>query len=145
MYIIFFINLFFSSPPAYCNRVRSFACATPLKVPPTICLSPPPHFDSCLLIWFLAFLSDLHIPVCFFLLITDAYKLLYSQEMNLQSALQKKCKSCQVGSSLLWRVYWFLHYLHTVSVVFLQSSEGWDVSRVCVVGWHSSWNYSISP
>lgn len=71
------------------------------------------HSDSCLCIWFLGFQSDLHIPVCVVTLITNAYKLLYSQERNLQSAIQRKCKSCQDGSTLLRKTYWFLHYLCT--------------------------------
>lgn len=75
------------------------------------------------------------------LLITDADKLLHSQERNLQSALQQKCKSCQVGSILLWRGCWFLHYLHTVNRVL----SFCVMLDVCVVEWRSSPIYHISP
>lgn len=60
---------------------------------------------------------------CVSVLITDADKLQHTQEMNLPPALQQKCKSCQVVSVLLWRVYWFLHYLHTENRVLSFCSD----------------------
>lgn len=60
---------------------------------------------------------------CVSVLITDADKLQHTQEMNLLPALQQKCKSCQVVSVLLWRVYWFLHYLHTENRVLSFCSD----------------------
>ena len=94
-------------------------------LPPSVTLkySHPPHFISCLLIWFsvtsykTTFPDQICTALCVSLLITEADKLLHSQEMILQSALRQKCKSCQVGSILLWSVRWFLHYLHTTNRV----------------------------
>lgn len=118
-------------------------------LPPSVTLkySHPPHFISCLLIWFsvtsykTTFPYQICTSLCVSLLITEADKLLHSQEMILQSALWQKCKSCQVGSILLWSVHRFLHYLHTANRVLSLCSDQKGVLFdmcvcvcVCVVG-----------
>lgn len=115
-------------------------------LPPSVTLkySHPPHFISCLLIWFsvtsykTTFPDQICTALCVSLLITEADKLLHSQEMILQSALRQKCKSCQVGSILLWSVRWFLHYLHTTNRVLSLCGDQKGVlfdACVCVCGW----------
>lgn len=91
-FFFFFLISVLSLPPACCDQVRTWECTTRFQLSHH---PSHPYFDSCLLIRFLGFLSDFHFPIFFpLLLITYAYKLLYSLEMNPQSALQKKCKSC---------------------------------------------------
>lgn len=118
-------------------------CKVLCYLSPSVTLNPP--FSLWLLLTYLISVThQVSYQVCRFLygspLITHADKLLHSQEMNLQSALHSRIEPPRHDLHFCWRVFWFLHYLHSVKwrvcVMFAVSV------CVCVAGWSS--NYSIS-
>lgn len=114
-----------------CINIRcSFTCPKCYYLSPSVTIKYIHLPLWLLLIYLISVTSNKTCQVCTLLrvspLIADTDKLLHPQEMNLHSALQQRCKSCEVGLILLWRVCWCLQ-----SVVILQCSEVCDVWRVC--------------